>query len=279
MISEAELEQRVVSVVQKIKATYSNWEDPTSLAHSLGIRIVHGRLGQGREGAALDDLIVVDPAMGGPGRAMFTFYHEITHRLIRMEDELYSILHDQYDDPSDFTMIVERLANAGAAEFLIPRAVVMESGALVGFNLSLMITLLQSSPASRTAVLVQVGLCAPHRCLAVVAKHAEYPSNPDQINFLSATSSGFAVELSVSSRSMKYAIARRSPVPPHHFLRGALNCEEGVIIQGKDRIPFRSSTRNWVVMCEAVRFGSQVFGLFHVDPPPTPAVNQLRFDI
>jgi len=278
MIPERELEQRVVKRVQQVKDTVPEWEDPLALAHSIGIRVESGSLGPDREGAALDGLIVLDPGVGVPGRTLFTFYHEIVHHLIREDDELYSILHDQYENANDLTRFTERLANVGAAEFLVPQEAVLNAVRRDGFSLSLLRALQQSSPASPTAVCVQLGLCAPHRCVSVVARQTPLPSNPAQGKFIPATSFGLTVEVAVSSRSMKYAVAKGTRIPPSHVLHTALSSQEGQIVNGKDRIPFRRET-NWVVDCEAVRIGGQVFALFHADPAPGPTVNQLLFDI
>lgn len=279
MIPEAELEHRVLQRVQYVKATVAGWENPLSLAHSFGLRVESGRLGPDREGAAFDGLIVLDPGVGVPARILFTFYHEIVHHLIREDDELYSVLHDQYEDANDLTRVVERLANTGAAEFLVPREAVFDGATRSGFSLSLLRDLQQSSPASRTALCVQLGLCAPHRCVAIVARHTSLSSSPTQSSFIRTSSSGFAVEVAVSSRSMKYTVAKGAPIPPDHLLRGVLAADEGYIVKGKDCIPFRNREITWPVDCEAVRIGGQVFALFHADPPPGPTANQLRFDI
>lgn len=278
MIPETDLEQRILHRVRQVKETIPGWNDPKSLAHSLGIRVAPGRLGTAREGAAVDGLIVLDEQAGVPSRVRFTFYHEIMHHLIREDDELYSVLHDQYEDADELSRISERLANTGAAEFLVPRESVLEAAKMTGFSLSLFLALEQASPASRTAVCVQIGLCAPHRCVALVARHTEMGADGTQASFLPTPARKFAVEVAVSSRTMKYGIAKGTPIPQGHLLRDALESEEGRVVKGKDRIPFRNRGTAWPVDCEAIRIGQQVFALFHADAPPVATANQIRFD-
>src|ERR1700730_17782521 len=125
LTSEAELEPMVLQQIRSIKRQHSEWVDPHALAKALGFSIVSRDLGEGREGAALASIIGLDPSMQVKGRRRFTLYHEIVHLLIKRNDELYSILHDQYASDTDFNRIGERLCNLGAAEFVIPREVVL----------------------------------------------------------------------------------------------------------------------------------------------------------
>src|SRR6185295_12498409 len=90
------------------------------------------------EGQYLPDfgLIVVDPRVSDPDRLNFTFYHEVSHHLIRQDDELYSFL-DQYA-PGDkaFKTTLEAFCNIGAAEFLIPSQDVRNIIATEGFSVT-----------------------------------------------------------------------------------------------------------------------------------------------
>jgi hypothetical protein len=279
MIPEIDLERHVLQRVQKVKESVAGWEDPVTLAQTLGIRVAFGSLGPEREGAALDGMIVIDQEAGVPSRVRFTFYHEIMHQLIHEDDEFYSVLHDQYEDDNDLSRFSERLANIGAAEFLVPREAVLVAAAKHGFSLSLLRDLQQSSLASPTALCVQIGLCAPHKCVAVVTRRKMIARTPSQATLVSEPAHAFAVEVSVSSRSMNYSVARGTPIPANHFLRGALSADEGQILNGKDLIPFRNRESAWPVECEAVRVGGQVFALFHASARPGPTINQLVLDI
>lgn len=279
MIPETDLEQRALQIVRQVKASVVGWEDPMILARSLGIRVEQGRLGPDREGAALDGLIVIDGEAGVLSRVRFTFYHEIMHHLVRQDDELYSELHDQYEEAGDLSRISERLANVGAAEFLVPRETVLEAATRFGFSLSLLLNLQRLSVASPTATCIQIGLCAPHRCVALVARQTAVAVNASQSSLLRGSSHAFAVEVAVSSRSMRYGVAQGTPIPQGHLLRDALVVEEGHVLNGKDRIPFRNQQTAWPVECEAVRIGGQVFALFHADARPGPTANQILFDI
>src|SRR5579863_7886697 len=101
LTSETELESMVLRQIRGIKCQYSEWTDPHALAKALEFSIVSRDLGEGREGAALVATIVLDPGMQVKARLRFTLYHEIVHLLIKQNDELYSILHDQYPSDTD----------------------------------------------------------------------------------------------------------------------------------------------------------------------------------
>ena len=266
LISETELEHRVITYVQDIKDQYAQWRDPPTLAHALGFRVVVGKLGQGREGASLDDLIVVSPEGGTPGRQTFTFYHEIVHRLIRRHDTLFSELHEQFTTSRDLNQILERLSNIGAAEFLIPRSEVLKECGVRGYSVEAIARLRELTGASATAVCVQVGLSAPHRCVALVAR-VKRISLRGQTQLMTGVATRLVVELGVSSRTMRYRVAKDTPIEAGHLLHSVCRSQEGEIVNGKARIPFRQGT-NWPVDCEAMRLGAQVFALFHADPAP-----------
>ncbi len=65
-------------------------------------------------------IIVLDSRIGDADRLNFTFFHEITHHLVREDDELYSFLHEYTPQDQDFKAALEHYCNIGAAEFLIP---------------------------------------------------------------------------------------------------------------------------------------------------------------
>src|SRR2546421_2529846 len=137
LTSESKLESMVLSQIRDLKRQHAEWANPHALAEALEFSIVIGNLGIGTEGAALTDTVVLDPSTGVRARQRFTLYHEIVHLLIKRNDELYSILHDQYPSDKDFNRIIERLCNVGAAEFVIPREVVLNAIEEKGFSISL----------------------------------------------------------------------------------------------------------------------------------------------
>jgi Zn-dependent peptidase ImmA (M78 family) len=279
MTPELELEAILIRQIDAIKSDIPRWDQPEHLAEQLGMRVHYDVLGDAVEGATFDDVIVLDPHTGVQSRHMFTFYHEIVHQLIRRNDELYSVIHDQYQQEEGLTRILERLANVGAAEFLVPRSLVRAGSESWGYTMRLVNELHVPGRVSPTAVCVQLGLCAPHRCIAVVGR----VTTTEPIHLQSQLSSGrrthLVVEVATSSRSTKYVVAKGTSISSDHLMRHALDAEPGMILTGRATIPFRRALRPWEVQCEVTRIGYQVFALFHLDSPPGKLGNQMRFDI
>lgn len=275
---EATLEAMVLRQVADIKCSYDCWADPEALALALQVQVARGRLGPQREGAAFDDAIVVDAAIGTPGRQRFTWYHELTQQLLRRNDEVYAILHDQYPNEDDFIQIRERLANVGAAEFLLPREEVRAMVTEHSYSLRCVDDLSAATGASRTAVLVQLVRCAGHRCLGVVC-HWRVPDQSTSVPLLSASEAHvrpvLRVAIGSSSPAMRYAVARGHAIPTGHLLYDTTLAQDGQVVSGRAAIPFRYSRREWVVECEALRLGEQILALFHADPPPVVHAQQL----
>ena len=265
----------VLRQIRGIKRQYDEWSDLHGLAKALEFSIISRDLGTGREGAALASTIVLDPSKGVKARQRFTLYHEIVHLLIKGNDELYSILHDQYPSDTDFKRIIERLCNAGAAEFVIPREVVLAAIEKKGFSISLVRDLSSVGEISPTAVSVQLALCAKHKCIVTVcslASHAE----ADEPLFSDKLIPGMVlqVSLSVSSPRTKYKVARGSRISRGHLLYEAYKVKVGEVVTGEALVPLRSG-RQWIVECEAMRIGGQVFGIFLLEPAPVKSRHQL----
>ncbi|HVB25211.1 MAG TPA: ImmA/IrrE family metallo-endopeptidase [Ktedonobacteraceae bacterium] len=275
LTSESELESMVLSQIGSIKHQYNKWADPHALAEALEFSVVTGNLGTGREGAAFADTIVLDPSMGVKARQRFTLYHEIVHLLLKRNDELYSILHDQYPSDKDFNHIIERLCNAGAAEFVIPREAVRTAMEEKGFSISLVRDLSSISEVSPAAVSVQLALCAKHECIMTVCRLAAHPE-VDEPLFSDKLRPGMVlqVSMSVSSLRTKYRVARGSRISKGHLFYEAYEAEDGEVVRGEAPVPLRSG-RQWIVECEAMRIGGQVFGIFHLRPAPVKSRYQL----
>ncbi|MDR5683798.1 MAG: ImmA/IrrE family metallo-endopeptidase [Armatimonadota bacterium] len=266
MTPDDELETRMIDLVRRVCREHPSCHDPEALATALGLRTLRGDLAEW-EGGLVGDAVVVDPSRPAR-RALFTAYHEIAHHLIRRDDSLLALLHDQYPRQEDFERTCERLCNIGAAEFLVPRDLVVRTWRERGFGIRLVPVLYDATGASATAVCVQLGLLAPHACVAVVARMVRMVDGEQAALLLGAEErTGLAVDVSVSSRSMKYSVARGTPIPPGHLLHTAARAHEREVVAGKDRIPFRTG-RAWVVDCEALRLRSQVFALFHANRKP-----------
>ena len=271
---ESELESMVLSQIRDIKRQYNEWANPHALADALEFSIVTGNLGTGREGAALADTIVLDPSTGVKARRRFTLYHEIVHLLIKQNDELYSILHDQYSSDRDFNRIIERLCNAGAAEFVIPREAVRAAIEERGFSISLVRDLSSVGEVSPTAVAVQLALCAKHECIVIVCGMASRPEVDEPVFGKVKSGMVMQVSASVSSPRTKYRVARGNLISKGHLFYEAYEAKDGEIVRGEAPVPLRSGHK-WIVECEAMRIGGQVFGVFHLEPAPVKNRYQL----
>lgn len=274
--SELELESLVIRQINDVKHQYAVWADPDKLACALEIPVVEGKLGAGLEGVALPGIIIRDPTTGVQARRRFTLYHEIVHHLVRKNDELLFLLHDQYSSDEDFRRITERLCNAGAAEFVIPRDSVLAAIEVSGFSISLVRDLSRANEVSSTAACVQLARCAKHKCIAVVCRMVPNTTE-DRPSLFTQTRPGkvLSVEIAISSASTKYTIARGNLIPKGHLLFDAYEAGSEKVLRGKAPIPFRDN-RRWEKECEAMCLGTQVFGLFHIDPPPVNSRDQLQ---
>lgn len=275
LTGESELESMVLRQTCGIKHQYSEWADPHALAKALGFSIVSRDLGEGREGAALTSTIVLDPGMQVKARRRFTLYHEIVHLLIKRNDDLYSILHDQYPSDTDFNRIIERLCNAGAAEFVIPREVILTAIEEKGFSISLVRDLSSVGEVSPAAVAVQLVLCAKHECIMLACRLVSQ-THVDEALFSDKPRSEMLLQVSmaVSSPCTKYRVARGSQISKGHLFYETYQAKEGEVVTGEARVPSRSGHR-WIVECEAMRIGGQVFGIFHLESVPVKSRHQL----
>jgi hypothetical protein len=274
--SDHELEALVIHQINDVKRHYDLWADPDMLARALEIPVVEGKLGAGLEGAALPGIIIRDPATGVQARQRFTLYHEIVHHLIRKNDELFSILHDQYSSDEDFYRITERLCNVGAAEFVLPRDTVLAAIEASGFSILLVKELSKVNKVSSTAACVQLAQCAKHQCIAVVCRMIPN-TTIDQSSLFTQTrpTKVLSVEIAISSPFTKYIIAHGSLIPKGHLLFDAYESGGEKVLRAKAPIPFRDN-RRWEKECEAICLGTQVFGLFHIDPLPVKSRDQLQ---
>src|SRR5258706_16123297 len=89
-----------------------------------------------------------------------------------------------------------------------------------------------------------------------------------------APSTALQVSTAVSSSLTKYRIARRSLIPKGHLFYEAYKAKEGELVRGEALVPFRSGHK-WMVECDAMRIGGQVFGIFHLESVPVESHYQL----
>ncbi len=285
--------QRLVEQVEKIKAqcdglnplSYQGVND--SFAKILGIIVEEKKLDFDYGGyipanppSRPEPLIWIDPDVADSEHRNFTYFHEITHHIIREDNELYSFLNEIADRNEDLTALEDRFANIGAAEFLIPSSSITTVLSEKGFSISLLPDLDKLFPASKPAIAIQLAQCASHKCFVVVCEYgippkshssqaALLPNLPTQIPQL------FIRYSSNSPSQDKYTIATFTTIPVDHLLSKVFETHQ--YFKGKDRIPFRSGTK-WFVDCEAIYFKGRVYATFNVtQPPPSSSLQPSLF--
>ncbi len=280
LIAEAALEAMIREQVSLIKAQYACWSDPEALCAKLDIHVAYGSLGLGREGAAFAEAIQLDRTVGAPARRQFTFYHEIVHHLLRRNDELYSILNDQYESETLFNAICERLCNVGAAEFLLSREQVRAAYEERGFSIALVEELSQPGRISRVATCAQLAFCAPHQCIALVCRTVSIERSDSGVllnaDVRDENQPALVIACVFRSATTRYSCATGTQLSSTHLLAQMVDTPHGERVKAKALIPFRSEKR-WTVDCECVRLGEQVFAFFHLEEPPVSSERQLSF--
>lgn len=203
----------------------------------------------------------------------FTYFHEVTHHIIREDNEIYSFLNQIADRNEDLSALEDRFANIGAAEFIIPSNLI--SGVLSerGFSISLISELDKQFPASKPAIAIQLAQCSSHKCFIVVCSYGLRPvsQSPQEtlLPNLPNQPPQLFVQFSTKSPSQeKYSIAKFTAIPPDHLLYKVYETRTGS--KGRERIPFRSGTE-WLVDCEAIYFKGRVYAAFNITQPPPPA--------
>ena len=271
LLSERDWRERVYAIVGETRVSGDDWRDPYELASRLGYRVVESRDSgsPGFEGACLDDVIMLKMSdCCNEERKRFTLYHEICHGLLRRDEWLWSVLHDQFRSNRDFDIIKERLCSIGAAEFLLPRESIADLFASEPISVAHIDRLANQSSASKLASAIQLADCATHQCIMVVAARMFIPPT-GQSQLLEHEDPGkthLVVEYSMPSRPTKYRVGRYARIPCRSLIASAESALSGTLVTGRDFVPFRSGTP-WEVNAEAVRLGSRVYALFHLEPP------------
>jgi hypothetical protein len=254
-------------------AGYTGTGDP--IAASLGIRIVEQPLPAGEEGQYIPSdppVIVLDSTVSDPGRLSFTFFHEVTHHLVREDPELLSFIHElSAARDKDFRMALESYCNAGAAEFLIPAADVQAVIRDQGFTIKLVEQLEPVYPASKPATTSQLAQCATHECFLLVCAEGQIPGEtPPQASYTPASVKGDRLhsQYAFSSPSSRYPIGRFVPVPADHPIADAYVTKG--YVTGNGPILFKSGNRRWRCECEAFFYKGKVYAAFNVTPPTSP---------
>lgn len=281
LLSEQNLREHMLHIVQKVRASCNHYQNPYDLASELGFSIVESSSASSSmlEGAYLDNVILLNThEWVSEERRRFTLYHEICHGLLREDEWFWSILHDQFKSDIDFDYVKERLCNVGAAEFLLPRSQVSHFLDSEGVSVTHIETLANRFSASRLATAIQIADCARHRCITVVATRMPDPTPdfPRLIELEEPNELPLLVEYSMPSRTTKYRVGRYAPIRARSIVAMAEDAPHGEVLNAPDLVPFKSG-RRWEVDTEAVRLGSRVYALFNLEAPQPINDGQLSF--
>lgn len=209
--------------------------------------------------------ILIDTQQSSPERLNFTFYHEITHHLIRQSDALWEFIHRyNYDN---FERTLEHYCNIGAAEFLIPLASIREHIQTDGFSVQLIRQLDQQYFASKPAIAIQLTQAASHKCIILVCTFGVIPqrqSNQQVIVPDLRSQACLYTQYASSSPSCTYSCGRYVVIPKTHLIHDAF--ESGQFRSGRDQTLFKSG-KNFAVYCEALSYRNQVFAEFRFSEP------------
>lgn len=269
ILSDRQLQEQVIELVTSFRMQVPTNASISDIVDRFGLSIHEGELPAGKDGAYIENesKIIVNSLITSEERKLFTVYHELVHYLIRNDSDLYSYLHEAYQDSRDFEKTIELICNIGAAEFILPRENVRDLIEKEGFSLNLIPTICQDNCVSGQAAMIQLIQCAPHCCYGVICGFGIPPltRSNNQTAFVPANNiETLYVLYAMWSPSAKYSIARFTPIPKDHMLFNALSNHN--LISGRGRIPFRSGT-NWIVPCEVLNIRNSIYGIFNVKPP------------
>lgn len=284
IVTERDAKRRMRELVWRIKEDmslkfqprYHGVNDP--VAKHLEIEVKEQDVQFGEGGMYIpgeSPKIVIDPRSGEQERLNFSFFHEVSHHLIRMDGELYGFLDDH--SPQDLHPTLERYCHIGAAEFLVPEGKVRKVIGKQGFSIELIRELDEKYPASKPAIAIQLAQCATHQCIVVVCNYGVIPQRNEAqtplIDTQEDVQSQLFVQYSSSSPSCKYTTGRFVPIPKGHLL--ANSYEQKSFLKGCGDLPVRSG-KKWPNNCEAFFYRGKVYAVFNLTDPPSS--NQMSFE-
>ncbi|HHY58864.1 MAG TPA: ImmA/IrrE family metallo-endopeptidase [Chloroflexi bacterium] len=283
--NELKARERVIQLVNKTKQDAgisggAYYRGPGDLvARCLNITVIESQL-NADEGLYLNSdppTILLDTHGFDRDRVNFTFFHEITHHLIKQDDDLIAFVHEFAFEDSE--KLVEALCNIGAAEFLVPSREIRSAIDSEGFRIELLINFDKIYPASKPAIAIQLAQCAPHQCIVVVCEFGQLPGHrqtqslpmwagdekqPEQL----------FTQLASSSPSVRYAPGRFVKIRSDHLLWQVF--QEKKAMSGTAQIPFHSG-KKWETRCDAIYYLGKVYAAFHIDTPPSPLQQNFGF--
>ena len=284
IVTERDAQERLRSLVQQCKTrlgidrmpSYEGPNHPLAILLNIEIREQQGVLHGGNYIPGELPYITIDPYVSSPERLNFTFFHEVTHHLLRGDGELYGFLDDHAS--TKFGRVLEDYCNIGAAEFLIPYADVKAIFRSKGFSMGLLPELDASYPASRPAIAIQMAQCAQHQCVVIICEQKMLSQQDGTLipgGFVADQNPSLVAIYSSSSPSFQYRSGINVRIPPDHIISSVYT--QKTCLRGKAAIPVHSG-RQWIVDCDAIYYVGKVYAAFNVTSPPSldqPAFNFL----
>lgn len=264
IVSDTELYRRIHALARQAKQKHLENDLTTREAiadyHGLALAEVVFP----NDGALAEDSIILSTSGTSEERRNFTFYHELTHRLIREDDTLLSDIHETGDNPD---RLIERLCNAGAAELLVPTDEVRSYVDSHGFSVSAIPVLCEKFNASGIVVAIQMATIASHECYLVIASPSEQVISEAQLKleYIGVEDHQILqIQYSARSSSARYSISKGTAIPPDHIIAESYKyqCE----LNGKAGIPFRTGLK-MSVDCNSIYFRGSAYAFFNVEPP------------
>ena len=242
--------------------TYSN--NASQIAQYLGLSIKTGSL-LGSSSAFYDNslkTIVMDLDKGNPERNNFTFFHEVNHHLIQSDNIIYSAIIDLVGENDNLDQIEEKLADAGAAEFLMPSDDIRRIIDNKGFTIKIFPEIYEKYPASRPAVLVQMAQCTSHQCILCMCSQ----TMDEELNYR------LWVDFSTGSPFCKYSIGKEFLIPQGHYLND-LSEFRPHLSDKCAQIPYKKSKTIHKVASEAIFYNGKVYALFNLTAVPLSKID------
>lgn len=226
------------------------------IADRLGVKIKEGHAPNG-DGFYIKSpipMIVMDPRMAFQERKNFTFYHELSHHIIRNDPTLYDFI-DTNTGGYNLTRPLEAYCDLIASEFLIPIQKVKKHLEKASSPIKLIGELDYEFPASIPAITIQLANACSHKCIILLCQFGQHDAikSPKLINQNCINS--LYIQHSASSFSCNYSCARNALIPKNHLIYNAF--KDKSFLKGKDKPIFRNRS-NWSIYQEAFFYKGRV---------------------
>lgn len=274
LVTMDDVEKKLSETISEIRKKFpdiSSYQYSTEnpIANSLDLTISE-QTGIRDDGYVIGKKIVINRDIPYLERKNFSLFHEISHYLISIDDEIISFLMEFHaGKEKEYQLYIEFICNLGAGEFLAPIDIIREQITGNKFSITLLKVLDGIFPASKPAIIFQLARTASHKCTLVVVDRGFPPrvsgKQLDKFQEVPITREQYYILYSATSKRNKYRPGRYTIVPKHHLLRNAF--EEESFLTGRDFVPYKSGNQKHKCECEAMYYRGKVFGLFNLERP------------